>query len=177
MLAWASSAKHRRDGEPVGVGPALLAAVLSALLPGLGQLYAGRRRRAIPYLCFTVLNLGLGVAALLVGRVRILEMVVQQSWLTAALVGTGASLVVRAAAAIDAYGCLRPLLGPPRGLAAAGLLSLTAVVLVLALPHVIAVRDLRAQENLLTDVFADQSEAPVVPGPAPSADPTTQSPT
>ena len=176
MPAWGRSAKHRHADKPVAVRFAFLGAVLSALLPGLGQLYAGRRRRAVGYVVFSVLTLGVGLAAVLVGRVRILELVVQQSWLDAAAGAITVSLLVRAVSAVDAYGCLRPLLAPPRSGAAAGLASLILVLTVLALPHVVAARDVMAQEHLITTVFADQSEAPAAPGPQPG-DPGTASAT
>ena len=176
MPAWGRSARHRHTEQPVPVRFAFLGAVLSALLPGLGQLYAGRRHRAVGYFAFSVLTLGVGLGAVLVGRVRILEMVVQQSWLNAAAGAITVSLLVRAVSAIDAYGCLRPLLAPPRRGAAAGLLSLASVMAVLALPHVVAARDVMAQEHLITSVFADQSETPVAAGPQPG-DPGTGSAT
>jgi LCP family protein required for cell wall assembly len=176
MGAWAGSARHRRDAGTTPVRWALLAAALSALLPGVGQWYAGRRRRAIPYLVFTALTIAVAGAALFTGRVRLLELAVQQSWLIAAVVGTSASLLVRAVSAVDAYACLRPLLAPPRPRAAGGLLALGGVVLVLALPHAVAVRDVMAQERLITSVFQDAAAAPVAPGPVPASDTPTATP-
>ena len=168
MPAWGRSAKHRITGEPALVRFAFLGAVLSALLPGLGQLYAGRRRRSAGYLAFSVFTLGVGVAAVLLGRVRILELVVQQSWLNAAAGAIAVSVLVRAVSAVDAYGCLRPLVAAPRRAAVAGLLSLVAVVALMALPHVVAVRDVIAQEHLIAGVFTNVSEGPVSGGPTPS---------
>src|SRR5882724_7941059 len=134
MPAWVG-ARHRKDGHPAGVWTATAAAVLSALLPGTGQLFAGRRRRAIPYLCFTALSLGVGVAALVAGRVTVLELVVQERWLDAAMVGVWLSLAVRVASAIDAFGCLRPIgLRPVRRSLAGGALLL-AIVTLLSFPH------------------------------------------
>ena len=168
MPAWGRSAKHRIVGDPLPARFAVLGAVLSALLPGLGQLYAGRRRRAVGYLAFSVVTLGLGLATPLVGRVRIMELAVQQPWLKGAAAAVAVSFAVRAVSAVDAYGCLRPLAAPPRGGALAGLLSLVVVLAVLALPHLVAARDVLAQDRLIASLFADRSEGPVAAGPAPS---------
>src|SRR5690349_8758039 len=71
------------------------AAAASALLPGMGQLAVGRRRRALPYLVFTVLSVMVGVWAVVVGPERLLELAVQPAWLTAAVVAIVVSLLVR----------------------------------------------------------------------------------
>jgi polyisoprenyl-teichoic acid--peptidoglycan teichoic acid transferase len=177
MQAWAEDTNHRRAGQPAGVWPAALAAALSAVLPGLGQLFAGRRRRAIPFLVFSFLTFGAGVAAVFVGRVELLEMVVQPTWLTAAIVASAVSLVVRVVAAVDAYTCMRPLLAQPRARSLPGLLLLGLIVLVLAVPHALLARDAAAQRNLVTTVFQDQAETPAAPGPDPSDSPTATVPT
>jgi LCP family protein required for cell wall assembly len=164
MPGWARVARHRKGGDGAGLGTAVTAAVLSAVVPGAGQLLVGRVRRAIPYLCFSAASLGLATAALSVGRVRLLELVVEPTWLTAAMVACGVSLVVRVASSIDAYGCVRPILTAPRGRSFAGLLMLLVVLVLLTAPHVVVARDVAAQENLVGTVFQDQAEDPVAPG-------------
>jgi polyisoprenyl-teichoic acid--peptidoglycan teichoic acid transferase len=171
MLARAKGASHRREGHPAGLTQAMSAAALSAVLPGLGQLFAGRRLRALPYLLFSATSLGIGAAALSVGRVRLLELLVQPAWLTALTVASGISLIVRAISAVDGYGCMRPIFASPRGRSVAGLLLLGILVLGLAVPHVIVARDVAAQQNLLSTVFQDQVQDPVAPGPVPSDTP------
>ena len=168
MPTWTRAGRRRLGGRPAGVGAALLAATLSAVLPGLGQLFAGRRRRAVPFLVFSAVTIAIGLAALFKGRVELLELVVQPAWLDAAMVASVVSLLVRAVAAVDAYGCVRPLLDAPRGRSAAGLVALLAVVLVIAVPHAVLARDVAAQRVLVSSVFQDQAEEPVAPGPEPS---------
>ncbi len=169
------------DGErsPAAAGTvavAVLVAALSAVVPGAGQLAAGRRRRSVPFLAFTVLSLAAAVAALLAGRERLLELVVQPGWLTAFIVVAGLSLVVRLVAAADAYGCVRPWFGRPVLPTAAGLVLLALVAGLLVVPHVALTRVALAQRDLVTDVFADEPVAPVEPGPLPSATVTTPGP-
>ncbi len=153
------------------------AAALSALLPGAGQLAAGRRRRAVPYLAFTLATIGVAVWAAMLGRVELLELAVQPAWLTAAVVAIAVSLVVRVAAAIDAYGCVRPFTGRPAGASVAGVVVLALVVGLLVVPHVQAAWDAIAQRELVTNVFADEPVLPVEPGPLPSSSEPSPTPT
>jgi polyisoprenyl-teichoic acid--peptidoglycan teichoic acid transferase len=152
------------------------AATASALLPGVGQLLVGRRRRAVPFLVFTVLSVAAAAWAVLVGRDRLLELAVQPAWLTALVIGIVVSLVVRVVAAVDAYGCVRPLVGRPVGVSLVGLLVLALIGTVVVVPHVEAARVAVAQRDLVTDVFSDDPVVPVEPDPLPSADPTTSAP-
>ncbi len=154
---------------------ALGAACASALLPGVGQLAVGRRRRAVPWLVFTFLSLCLLAWGAGVGTVHLLELAVQPAWLTAAVVLVVVSLVVRVASAVDAYGCVRPLVARPFAVSVVGLLMLALVAGLVAVPHVEAARAAVAQRDLVTDVFADAPVAPVEPDPLPSS--TSPSPT
>ena len=112
------------------------AATASALLPGVGQLVVGRRRRAVPFLVFTALSLAIAAWAVVVGRDRLLELAVQPAWLSALVVAIVVSLVVRVVAAVDAYGCVRPLVGRPAGVSLVGLLVLALLGTVVVVPHV-----------------------------------------
>ena len=152
------------------------AATASALLPGVGQLVVGRRRRAVPFLVFTALSLAIAAWAAVVGRDRLLELAVQPAWLSALVVAIVVSLVVRVVAAVDAYGCVRPLVGRPAGVSLVGLLVLALLGTVVVVPHVEAARVAVAQRDLVTDVFSDDPVVPVEPDPLPSADPTTSAP-
>ena len=147
------------------------AAALSALVPGAGQLAVGRRRRALPYLAFTVVSVGVAVWAAMQGRVQLLELAVQPAWLTVAVIAIAVSLVVRIAAAIDAYGCVRPFAGRPVGPSVAGIVVLALLVGLLAVPHLQAARVAAAQRDLVTNVFADEPVVPIEPGALPSAGP------
>jgi polyisoprenyl-teichoic acid--peptidoglycan teichoic acid transferase len=152
------------------------AAVASALLPGVGQLAAGRRRRAVPYLVFTALSVAVVVWAAVVGSERLLELAVQPAWLSVAVVAIVVSLVVRVASAVDAYGCVRPLVGRPLGVSLVGLLVLALLGTLVVVPHVEAARVAVAQRDLVNDVFSDDPVLPVEPDPLPSDDPTTAAP-
>jgi LCP family protein required for cell wall assembly len=153
-------------------------AALSALIPGAGQLAVGRRRRALPYLAFTLASIGVAVWVATAGSVELLQLAVQPAWLTAAVLAIAVSLVVRVAAAIDAYGCVRPFTGRPVGPSVAGVIVLALVVGLLAVPHVQAARDAIAQRDLVTNVFADDPVQPVEPDPLPSVDlPVSSTPT
>jgi len=150
--------------------------VLSAVLPGAGQLFAHRRRRALPFLIFTLATPGLGLWAVMVGRVQLLQLAVQPRWLMGAVAVAAVSLAVRVYAAVDAYGCVRPLVARPVGSSVAGVVALTLLVGVLAVPHVQAARVALAQRDLVTQVFSEEPVQPVEPGDVPSAsDPATAS--
>lgn len=81
-------------GGGAGRSP-LLAAVLSLLVPGLGQLYAGDRAKGIALLCITAGVWG-GIAMSTVGPAAL------RSWLTALFLGF-AYLFVWIPAALDAH--------------------------------------------------------------------------
>src|SRR5215211_4682896 len=87
----------------------LLAAVLSCLLPGAGQLYLGRRRRG-----WTMLAITAGCVAMAVGL-----------------------LVFRAVAVVDAYllATRRRLLAPPGRVRRSAAVGLVAILALTAAPH------------------------------------------
>jgi LCP family protein required for cell wall assembly len=133
----------------------LLAALLSCLLPGAGQLYLGRRRRGLAMLAITIGCLAIGVG-LLSEPTAISRMVVEPDALLALLVADIGLMVFRAVSVVDAYllATRRDLLAPParvRRSAAAGLAGILALT---AAPHAAAAfYDLQAYD-LLTTVFA-----------------------
>ena len=149
------------------------AALASAVLPGTGQLAVGRRRRAVPYLVFTLLSLAAAVWAVVVGSERLLELAVQPAWLSLAVVAIAVSLLVRVVSAVDAYGCVRPLMARPVGVSLVGLLLLALLGTLVVVPHVEAARVAVAQRDLVTEVFSDEQVQPIEPDPLPSVDPTT----
>jgi polyisoprenyl-teichoic acid--peptidoglycan teichoic acid transferase len=153
-------------------GRRLLAALLSCLIPGAGQLYLGHRRRGAAMLLVTALCVVVA-ARLLSEPMALSRLLLQPSALIALLVADLGLLVFRLAAVLDAY-----LLGgveeSPAPAAAAGPASerdatgapatatgwwhgaavgLTAIVALTALPHAaVAYYDLQAHD-LLTSVF------------------------
>jgi len=140
-------------------GRPLIAALLSCLLPGAGQLYLGERRRGTAMLVITALFLAVAVG-LWSEPAAVSRMVVQPRALLALLVADAGLLVFRAMAVLDAYllaarerGRTSAPAGGWRTGAAAGLVAILAVT---AAPHAAAAYyDLEAHD-LLTSVFAGE---------------------
>jgi polyisoprenyl-teichoic acid--peptidoglycan teichoic acid transferase len=152
--------------EPAGRPPSrerrrspLVAALLSCLVPGAGQLYLGERRRGAAMLAITVLCLALAVG-LWSEPTAVSRMLVQPRALLALLVADAGLLVFRVVAVLDAW-----LLGardPRRPTAVASrwrrgaAAGLVVVVALTAAPHAAAAYyDLEAHD-LLTSVFAGE---------------------
>jgi len=141
--------------------PPLLAALLSCLVPGAGQLYLGHRRRGTAMLGVTVLVLAFGVG-LWSDPTALSRMAVQPRALLALLVADAGLLVFRVVAVLDAYllaardGRRAPARAGWRLGAAAGLVAIIALT---AAPHAAAAYyDLQAYD-LLTSVFAGEDPA------------------
>jgi LCP family protein required for cell wall assembly len=152
--------------EPPGRPPArerrrspLVAALLSCLVPGAGQLYLGERRRGAAMLAVTVLCLAVAVG-LWSDPTAVSRMLVQPRALLALLVADAGLLVFRVVAVLDAYLlATRDRRRPPaaasrwrRGAA----VGLAAILALTAAPHAAtAYYDLEAHD-LLTSVFAGE---------------------
>jgi polyisoprenyl-teichoic acid--peptidoglycan teichoic acid transferase len=139
-------------------GRPLVAALLSCLVPGVGQLYLGYRRRGVAMLVVTVLCLAVAVG-LWSEPSAVSRMLLLPRALLALLVADAGLLVFRVVAVIDAYllarrdGGQRPVAAGWRRGAAAGLV---AVVAFTAAPHAAtAYYDLEAYD-LRTSVFAGE---------------------
>jgi LCP family protein required for cell wall assembly len=138
-----------RDGQRAGK-----AAVLSALVPGAGQWFAGHRRRGLLFAVPFVLG---GIALIVLasrGVVGIAELLVQPRWLWVLVAGNLLLALTKVAAVADIWRSEG--MPSPWWLAGAGVL-----VVVLSLPHVL-VHD-RATEAiaLLEDVFTPEPLAPL----------------
>ena len=128
-----------------------LAGVLSALIPGAGQWYGGRLRRAALVFLPTLILIAVAAVYWSRGAVRILELVVQPAVLWALLAVNLAVLVWREFAVIDAFNISRN--GRRPGWLATVVLSITIVAV--AAPHMVFVAyDLEAID-LLESVFDD----------------------
>jgi polyisoprenyl-teichoic acid--peptidoglycan teichoic acid transferase len=128
---------------------AFAAGVFSALFPGLGQLYAGRPRRALAWallpLLIVVALVGLTVAATRGALpIAVLAQLASPQTLIAALVANAALFLYRAAAIVDAYRVASGPQGRGRGRAygtgtgsssAASLIGLVALLMVVSLGH------------------------------------------
>ncbi|MGB9357092.1 MAG: LCP family protein [Acidimicrobiia bacterium] len=128
-----------------------LAAVLSAVIPGVGQWYGGRVRRAILVFLPTLALAAVAAAFWSRGVLRILELVVQPAVLWTLLAVNLAVLAWRVWVVIDAFQISRR--GRKPGWLAIGVLSVTIVAV--AVPHAVFVAyDLEAID-LLESVFVD----------------------
>lgn len=167
-----------REGEPgaaperTHTGRPLAAALAALLIPGLGHLVAGRRRRAAIFLVPTLVVAAVsGAWFLAAGPYGVAAALLSPAALTALAVGNIALAVWRLAAAADAVRGT----GPGR-VAVIGS-ALLAVVLV-GVPHAFAATTIQAAADFLDSTFADVTpEASPSPGPAsPSPAPPTPSP-
>jgi polyisoprenyl-teichoic acid--peptidoglycan teichoic acid transferase len=159
-----ASAAWWNSEEPPGRPPArerrkrpLIAALLSCLLPGAGQLYLGHRRRGAVMLVISALCLAVAVG-LWSEPTAVSRMLVQPRALLALLVADAGLLVFRIVAVLDAYllasrdGRAPATSGWRKG-AAAGMVALIALT---AAPHAAAAfYDLQTYD-LVTSVFAGE---------------------
>ena len=135
------------------------AALLSALLPGLGQWWSGRRRRgllwALPALTGLAVVLAVVISVQRDGAAGLLQILVQPRWLWLLVGANGLLAVERLASVADAWWPLRRSAsgsGTVWGLRATSCI----VALVLVAPHVIVHVYANEALDLLDAVFADQ---------------------
>lgn len=141
-----------------------VAAVLSAVIPGAGQWYGGRIRRAVLIFLPTVALFVLVAAVWSRGVVRILELAVQPSVLWMLLAVNIIVLVWRELAVVDAFRIARD--GGRPSWVAVAVLSVT--IAAVAAPHaVFMVYDLEAID-LLESVFEDGVASPPIFDEAPA---------
>jgi len=142
-----------------------LAAVLSAVIPGAGQWYGGRLRRAILVFLPSLVLVVAAAALWSRGAVRILELVVQPAVLWTLLAANLAVLAWREFAVVDAFRISRRNRDP--GWLAIAVLSVTIVAV--AAPHAVFVAyDLEAID-LLESVFVNgEVAAPIFVDEAPA---------
>jgi polyisoprenyl-teichoic acid--peptidoglycan teichoic acid transferase len=159
-------------GAGSGRGRALAAASLSCLLPGAGQLYLRRWRRATAMLLVAALWL-VGAGVVWQSREGLPRLMLQPTWLLALLALDVLLLAFRVSCVVDAYrlggGSFRAAPGPRAAPVVAGLALVMAVTVV---PHAaVGYYDLQAYD-LLTSVFRQVPRlgaAPVSPGVSGSA--------
>jgi LCP family protein required for cell wall assembly len=143
-----------------------IAAILSALVPGAGQLYAGERRRGLILLAITGVLAILAIVLWLQGKVFLAKQVFKPTVLGGILAADVVLLGFRAFSAYDAWKlAAREHEETPAYGRVWLATALTITGLILVVPHaVVAYYDL-LQYDLITTVFADDD--PIV------ADPTT----
>lgn len=136
----------------------LLRAFYSAIIPGVGQLVAGVRRRGFILLgIFLAVSLG-GIVILTQGTDAILAWVVQPKVLVALLFVNIIIMLVRLFAVLDAgltakVGALKPARRSRGGVLATGA-GLALIIVLTVAPHAVAGYYTVVSHNLLTSVFA-----------------------
>jgi polyisoprenyl-teichoic acid--peptidoglycan teichoic acid transferase len=139
------------------------AASLSLLVPGLGQLLLGARRRGRAMLGVTALLLLAAVWQRSRGAASLLELLVRPQAVTAILVGNAVLAVFHLYATLDAFRAGLGRAAPPSKdrvgtLRTAGLLVSLSVVA--AAPHVLAAHYALVLDETLGSVFAERRMAP-----------------
>ncbi len=157
-----------------------MAAALSMLVPGSGQVYAGRRRRG-----YVLLALGIALIAVLALGATGLELALDRRLLVLVLLANVALLAFRVFVVVDAF---RLVPGAARGAGAFGLVLLAALT---AVPHVgaayVALRGYQVLETIAADeepqdvlpargVFLAPPPAPPPPEPEPDDPPPAAKP-
>ena len=144
---------------------ALLAGLLSAVVPGAGQVYSGRWRRGLGMLAVTIAIASITLLVWLQGSIFLLKLLVRPDVLLALLAANAVVFAFHAHCAVDAYrGACRPAF-PARAPSRAVQMGRVAVVATLlafvAIPHVAAAYYGYRNYDLITSVFAD--DEPVSP--------------
>jgi LCP family protein required for cell wall assembly len=155
-------------GGPVARGvrgvrrSALLAAVLSGLVPGLGQLWAGSPRRALIVALPVVVAIGAVAAALATSdRTVLIAALLSPDALTIFLVANAILLVYRVLATLDAYRLARRRWGGPGPvLRAASILGLAALLTITGVEHAVPAALARETYDAVTTVFASEEPPP-----------------
>ena len=172
----APPAPHRETAGPGRHPSPFVAAVLSLIFPGLGQLYARRFERAIVFAALPLLGLALlaGELANTGTRQGLLAGLFSPSALQAILGLDIFFLMYRLVAVIDAYRCAVQAGEAPSGgfrwvtarpIAAAGLIG---VLLVLVLGHVALARYDRIAYDTINGITSDADLSASDPGTTPS---------
>lgn len=167
----------------------LRAALLSALVPGAGQLYLGRRRRGMSMVAMTVAAIAGGGGLWLLDPILVLSWLVQPRVLLGLLVLNALLLAFRLFAVIDAYRLAQGDRRVGRDLGRRGRrvgvsAALALVLIFTAAPHVAAGYYDYLTYDLLTEVFPSDNttenarpprvrRAPRQPVPASAVTPTT----
>ncbi len=128
-----------------------VAALMSTILPGAGQWYAGRRRRALLFVIPAVVLLAGMVWLYSLGPVRLLELLVQPRVLWVLLAINLALLLWRVLAVTDAF---RVANGGFRSAGVPAILVAGVLVLAVAAPHIVFTSYGLEAIDLLESVFA-----------------------
>jgi LCP family protein required for cell wall assembly len=146
-----------------------MAAALSLVVPGAGQWYLGRRRRALPFFGLTAAFVAAAAFVWAQGAIFALQLLVQPRWVWALIVGNVFLGALRLWAALDAF-AVGSDSSPRLPVLAASAVSV-ALGLVLFVPHVVVGSKASSLLDLLDVFVADERGArrvgaaqPRVPG-------------
>ena len=139
----------------------LAAAAFSAVIPGMGQWYAGRRSRALAFLVPFAVGLAVTGGTFTVGRRELLELAVQPRFLWGLLGANVLFLVLRVVAVADGYLIARNPNVSESAWVLAG--SLPALGVLVAAPHLFAASYNLQAIDLLTTVFVADSQSAAPP--------------
>lgn len=127
---------------------AVVAAGLSLLLPGLGHLIIGRRRRAAVFFAIDVVIIGTALWLLSRGTVGLLQLLVQPEWVRAVVVGNLALGLFRVVAAVEVAVLERPVLERLPGTLVIGVLLIALIA-----PHTFVMTRALSLLDVLESVF------------------------
>jgi polyisoprenyl-teichoic acid--peptidoglycan teichoic acid transferase len=155
---WSSALASR----PAGLGRAIAAGSLSLVVPGVGQLLLGARRRGQAMLGLSTLLLLVATWQRARGAASLLELVVQPRAIATLLVGNAAIAFFRLYATLDAFRAGLGAATPPATdragtLRTAGLLVSLSVAV--TAPHVVAAHYTLALDETLGAVFSERQAA------------------
>ena len=102
---------------------AVLAIAASLVIPGVGHLIVGRKRRAIAFFAGDAVVLIITIWVWSLGTVGLLQLLVQPDWVRAVVVGNLGIALFRLAAAIDVAVLERPVLDRLPGVLVVGMLG------------------------------------------------------
>lgn len=165
-----SSSSHLTSGD----GSRLIYSLLSAIVPGAGQMLAGNWRRGVLMFGMTLLLIACGVAVYLQGLSTLLSSLVQPRVLIGVFVVNLLVLLFRIGSVLDAYLSPRSRQGQePRGWRGAIVAIVLAIVLTAtAAPHAVLGYYTYLTHDTLNTVFSSDALSDTQPSPSPAPVPT-----
>jgi hypothetical protein len=142
-----------------GVSLRLVYSMLSAVIPGMGQIMAGYRRRGILMVAVTCVLIGIGIAIYQQGISTIISWLVQPRFLIGIFVANLVVLLFRVGAVIDAYlaPCGYSVSSPLQTRRVFSILALTLILLLTVAPHAVLGYYTYVTHDTLTSVFSSQN--------------------
>jgi hypothetical protein len=152
---------HHSSSSTVTTGVSLRLAysMSSAVIPGMGQIMAGYRRRGIVMLAVTCLLIVAGIAIYQQGLSTLISWLVQPRFLVTIFVANLVVLLFRIGAVVDAYlaPCGYSVSSSQRTRNVLPILGLTLVIAFTAAPHAVLGYYTYVTHDTLTTVFSSQN--------------------